>query len=204
MLRNPWFMLVVGLLIGILVGYIIAEELQQIPPAAMVLPTGNSLPDGHPPVSGSVAGQNQQEMFAGQVAELEAQVAEDADNPRPLIMLGNLHFDAQHWQAARLWYERALELEPENPDVLTDLAVVYRNLGQPERALELLEKASALRPNHPVTLYNLVVVYHFDLKQPEKARAALEKLKKLAEQRPDLDISGLEQEVLGSSEKGTS
>jgi tetratricopeptide (TPR) repeat protein len=117
-------------------------------------------------------------------------------------MLGNLRFDAQHWQAARMWYERALELE-KTPDVIIDLAVVYRQLGQQQRALELLQQAISLSPQHPVAWFNKVVIYHYDLHDHGAAVEALQHLKELPpDPRHPIDYSRVEAEVMaaGSSE----
>ena len=47
--------------------------------------------------------------------------------------------------------------------MVTDLAVVYRNLKQPEKSLELLAEARSAAPDHWQAWYNTVVVLHFDL-----------------------------------------
>lgn len=51
--------------------------------------------------------------------------------------------------AARAYYQRALELEPRHPRALTELAAVYEKLGHPERALVLYERSLEARPNQP-------------------------------------------------------
>ncbi len=63
-----------------------------------------------------------------------------------MAAMGNIYFDASRWPEARDWYEKALQVSSGDPNVLTDLAVVYRNLGEHERTIELLDQALAADP----------------------------------------------------------
>ena len=112
--------------------------------------------------------------------------------------MGNVYFDAERWQDSRVWYERSLAAAPDDVNVMTDLAIVHRNLGQPQQSLELLDRALELAPGHWQALYNKVVVYHFDLHQHDDAEAALRALQQLKQSDPSIpDLSALEREVLG-------
>ena len=116
-----------------------------------------------------------------------------------MVALGNLYFDAGRWTESRLWYERAIEAGGRDANVVTDLAVVYRNLQQPERSLELLGQALEEEPGHWQAVYNQVVVLHFDLHRHDEAAQALERLKVIASANPEVpDLAALEAEVMGS------
>jgi len=158
-------------------------------------PSVSALPEGHPPVP-------EQAQPAPQVAsrsrELQQLLEQNPEDLRLLVALGNLHFDAGEWPDARTWYERALEIGTENPDVITDLAVVYRNLKQPERALEKLDRAIGLAPDHWQAWHNKVVILHFDLHRHDEAVRALDRLKEIRRSNPDVpDLSSLEQQSRG-------
>jgi tetratricopeptide (TPR) repeat protein len=199
MIKNPWFTLILGLLVGVVIGYILGERAQVAAPASQNQgqQATEILPEGHPPVAEG-ANVSREELFAQQIAELEARNAANPTDPLPMVMLGNLRFDAGHWQAARMWYERALELE-KKPDVIIDLAVVYRNLGQYDRGLELLEQAIGINPAHPVAWFNKVVIYHYDLHDHGAAVEALQRLKELPpDPRHPIDFSRLEAEVMAA------
>jgi tetratricopeptide (TPR) repeat protein len=200
MIKNPWFTLIVGLLVGIIIGYVLGERAQVAAPAGQGQgqQATELLPEGHPPVEEG-PDMSREELFARQIAELEARVTANPTDPIPMVMLGNRRFDAGHWQAARMWYERALELEV-TPDVVIDLAVVYRNLGQHDRALELLEQAIGLSPEHPVAWFNKVVIYHYDLHDHEAAVKALQRLKELPpDPRHQVDYTRIEAEVMAAA-----
>ena len=53
------------------------------------------------------------------------------------------------WQQARAAIDQGLQLDPGNLSGLRQLAGVHRRLGEGERALECLERASALDPLSP-------------------------------------------------------
>lgn len=203
MIRNPWFTLALGLMLGLVFGYVLAER-QPVPPARALqlglAPAGAQaagLPDGHPPVAGQSAAAGQ--LLRQQVAEIEALLAANPDDPRLLAAMGNVYFDAERWQDSRAWYERSLAAAPDDVNVMTDLAIVHRNLGQPQQSLELLDRALELAPGHWQALYNKVVVYHFDLHQHDDAEAALRALQQLKQSDPSIpDLSALAREVLGS------
>jgi tetratricopeptide (TPR) repeat protein len=196
-------MLVIGLMVGLVLGYVFAER-QTIPPTASLqrpaAATDSGLPDGHPPIDAEAApGGGESMQLARQAKELEDMLAQAPGDHRIMVALGNLYFDAGRWTDSRMWYERSLEIEGGDPNVITDLAVVYRNLKQPEKSLELLRSAIDASPEHWQAWYNSVVVLHFDLHRHDEAAEALDRLKQLATTNPQIpDLSALEAEVRGS------
>ena len=201
MLKNPIFTLILGLIVGSAVGFVLGER-QAVPPqSAMGLPAaqGGAMPEGHPqvPVDGTEIAKRQQ--VQQQAAELEDMLAQTPNDHRLMVAIGNLYYDAAMWPNARGWYERAIAEEGGNPDVLTDLAVVYRNLGQPQDALGALDQVLAAAPEHWQARFNRVVILHFDLHEHEAAEKALADLEALAAENPEIpDLSTLQQEIRGS------
>ena len=203
MFKNPWFTLVIGLMIGLVLGYVFAER-QTVPPAkalgAQAPAAQQGLPDGHPPIeaTGQQGGGAEAARLAQQAAELESALSQTPDDPRLMVALGNLYFDGGRWTDSRLWYERAIEAGGGDPNVMTDLAVVYRNLQQPERSLQLLDEALEMSPDHWQAVYNRVVVLHFDLHRHDEAAQAFQQLEEVAATNPEVpDLTALKTEVLG-------
>ncbi|MBI3945424.1 MAG: tetratricopeptide repeat protein [Armatimonadetes bacterium] len=91
-----------------------------------------------------------------------------------LIEIGNHEFDADRPRLALLAYEKALTYQPNNPDVRTDLGIMYRRLGRFDEAIEQFERARKSSPRHENSRYNLGVVYMHDLNQYAPAIAAWE------------------------------
>jgi tetratricopeptide (TPR) repeat protein len=204
MFKNPWFMLVIGVIVGLVVGYSLAE-MQSVPPArTMQAPqqqgAAAGLPDGHPPLpaSGGEAPGMAAAATQQQAAELMQLLSQSPEDTGLMVALGNVYFDGARWQDARLWYERALEKDRRDPNVLTDLAVVYRNLDRPQQSLELLDEALALEPDHWQAVYNKVVVLHFDLHEHDAAEQALSRLEGIKSRNAAVpDLSQLAAEVRG-------
>jgi tetratricopeptide (TPR) repeat protein len=93
-------------------------------------------------------------------------------------------------------YDRALELDPSDPNVLTDQGVMFRRLGWFDRAVENFTKASEIDPSHRQSLYNLGIVYRYDLQDFEKAGEAWEKFLALNPSGPGSDQVRAELEAL--------
>jgi hypothetical protein len=72
-----------------------------------------------------------------------------APNARAHLALGEIEGSARQWRAAVEHYDRALELEPDSVVGLTNLALVWLELGEPERARALLVRAVQLAPDEP-------------------------------------------------------
>jgi tetratricopeptide (TPR) repeat protein len=93
----------------------------------------------------------------------------DPVNAATWIALGNKYFDSHQRQKAVEAYGRALQLEPNDPDVLTDQGVMYWELGAFDKAIANFEKASTINPRHLQSLLDLGVLYAQDLKDTDKA-----------------------------------
>lgn len=63
------------------------------------------------------------------------------------IMLGRLHKVGQQWTDAEKAYQKALEIQPDNEDALTGLAMVYADLGDNKRATEALQRVAERSPS---------------------------------------------------------
>jgi tetratricopeptide (TPR) repeat protein len=202
MKKHGWIGLLVGLMIGLVVGYILGEQ-QAVPPAR-ALPAGaqqnssdaDSLPAGHPPIEGAAVDGAQDRAVAAQAAELQKLLQQSPDDARLMVALGNLYYDAARWRDAETWYERSVAADDSDPDVITDLAVVKRNLGEHEQALALLDRALQANPTQWQAMYNKVVVLHFDLHRHDEAFQILQQLKELKKTDSSIpDLSSLEAEL---------
>ena len=163
--------LAVGLLVGIFIGYQAGSATGSSPPP----PTAAApMPQMPPPVAG--------DNYQARIAQHQAIVARDPKNVGAWIQLGNDYFDTRQPQKAVEAYARALELQPGNPNVLTDQGVMYRDLGQFEKAIENFQKASQADPKHPQSLFNMGIVYANDVNQPQKALEAWRRVIEIAPQ----------------------
>ncbi|MGQ9731459.1 MAG: tetratricopeptide repeat protein [Candidatus Zipacnadales bacterium] len=120
------------------------------------------------------------------VEELKARLV---DLPvEELLAIGNEHLDRarsvsegensatvrNRFTIAVAAYERALELRPDDPDILTDLGVALRGCGDFEGAVRRFREAAEKDTQHPQSRFNLGVVLLYDLHRPKQAMEAWE------------------------------
>jgi Tfp pilus assembly protein PilF len=120
------------------------------------------------------------------IQRLKAQVEQNPNDADAILALANLNYDIRNWARAKELYERYLKLRPAQPDVLTDLGVSLRGLGQFQDAMARFEEAQRLQAGHWQSLYNEVVVLAFDLKDMPRANAVLGKLRALQPDNPEV------------------
>jgi len=131
--------------------------------------------------------------FQQKIATLEQVAAADPGNRNAWVQLGHAYFDSDQPMKAVDAYDKALALNGNDPDVLTDQGVMYRRLGWFDRALENFQKAHQLNPRHAQSLFNLGIVYRYDLNEYDKAIDAWKKL--LALNPPEPMASEVRQQV---------
>lgn len=107
------------------------------------------------------------------------QAASSSDAKR-WIALGNQYFDTHQRDKAIEAYAKALELDPNNADVLTDQGVMYSETTQYEKAIANFQKAHAIDPKHLPSLLNLGMLYAQYLKDYDKAIETWERVIEIA------------------------
>ncbi len=95
------------------------------------------------------------------------------------LMLGRLQKVAQSSVEAQNAYKKALEVDPDNEDALTGLAMVYADLGDSSAAADLLKKLATKNPS-PRSLQALAAAYE----QMREYSLAAETLKRTLELNP--------------------
>ncbi len=118
---------------------------------------------------------------------LEDLVAREPGNRSAWVQLGHGYFDSQQPAKAVEAYDKALALNPNDPDILTDQGVMFRQLGWYDRAVDNFTKASRINPSHLQSLFNLGVVYRYDLNDFPRALEAWERFLQLNPSGPGAD-----------------
>lgn len=177
--RDHLLFLLIGLVTGFLGGYVGHEVMAGVQPAPLAASAGN------PHAAIAAEGGTQAEM--ADISRLRELVEREPENREALLTLANMNFDIGAWQRAQQLYERYLRLDPDNPDVLTDLGIALRSQGQHEAALARFRRARELRPDHWQALFNEVVVHAFDRSDFAAADPALAELRRLAPGNPDVE-----------------
>jgi cytochrome c-type biogenesis protein CcmH/NrfG len=167
--------LAVGLVLGVFIGYQAGSTHSAGPSPTAMQGGPPSMPQMPPQAGADVDVQNR-------IAMNQSIVARDPKNVQAWVQLGNDYFDTRQAQKAIEAYGRALELKPNDPNVLTDQGVMYRAIGQFDKAIDNFQRANKADPSHVQSLFNMGVVYAHDLKESKKATAAWQKVIALAPQ----------------------
>jgi tetratricopeptide (TPR) repeat protein len=118
----------------------------------------------------------------------------DADS---WVMLGRLYRVSNDSPAAEKAFKAAIQADPDNEDALTQMAVMYAELGDSKRAIEMLQSATSKSPNER-SLALLADQYE----QVQDYKSAAEVLKKALEMAPDNGriARGLAQDLMFSDQ----
>lgn len=138
------------------------------------------------------------EKMLKQAIEQYSKISEkDPTDTESWLMLGRLQKLAQNSPDAEKAYKKVLELDPDNEDAITGLAMVYSDLGDNKRATELLQKVAQKSPTMR-TLTTLASMYE----QMRDYQMAAETLKKTLDLAPDnLEVKkALAQDLLYSDQ----
>ncbi|HYH46043.1 MAG TPA: tetratricopeptide repeat protein [Thermoanaerobaculia bacterium] len=181
----------IGVLLGFLAGYLLQEVMvlrqpaRLLPGQAAVAVQGAPGPGGPGPGAtpagpGGPAGSSGGAPMA-QIQQLLDRIKANPEDADAVLQLASLNLEIRNWARARDLYRRYLELRPADPnlpDVLLDMAVAQRALGELEPALATLQQARQISPQHWQSLFNIVVVL-VDLQRFGEAEEALAELKRL-------------------------
>lgn len=175
MKREQLAFLVGGFAFGILVGFALFYALSNPPglPAGE-LSAGGGLPAGA--MSGATGGSVGGAPMVKRINQLRRELDQDPGNMAVAVELADIYQRASMWDQAADYYEQALEIEADHPQLLVNLGLCYRGLGRFEDALESFELAYRLDPQNWQSLFNKVVVAALDLQRFEVALDAMNAL----------------------------
>jgi len=165
---------------GVVTGLILGVLIFSGGPAPVSRPTGQQAPPPQQPQVDKIKLQRE-------IAQLEGIVKNDPQNYNAWKTLGDNYFDTELFQKSVDSYRKALDINNADPNVWTDMGVMYRRLGDFTMALEAFEEAIQRGPDHTVSRLNKGVVYIYDLKDLDKGIAAWEDFLRVAPQGQQAD-----------------
>lgn len=160
------------LVLGVALGYLFRGSAS--PAATSVAPAGMQPENNQKQASAA----QMQAALAQAAAPLLVAVNKNPTDYDSLVQLGNIYYDGQQYPNAIQYYERALVLHPENPDVRTDMGTAYWYTGNADKALAAMEISLKYRPGHPQTLFNVGWIKWQGKGDPKGAVEAWQKLLK--------------------------
>jgi adenylate cyclase len=90
-------------------------------------------------------------------------------NATAQLMLANALFDRHNLAGFRAAGERAISLNPNDPDLLAHYGTRLVYMGEWERGLALVTKAIALNPEHPQWYLDAIIYYHYQTSDYQRA-----------------------------------
>lgn len=209
-IRTPFFILtiVMALVIGFLAGFIYTNQVNwnsqraasgtpatqgfpasgALPPAAPETASG-PLPEGHPPINPEPT-----------IAAMKAEAEKDPNNLEKTVQLANFLYDNKRFTDAIEWYQKALKIDPKNPNIETDLGTAYYYTGDPDSALSHFDNSLRMDPRHVETIHNKFIVLLDGKKDIAGARATLKQMESIDPQNASLPSL---RDMLQRAEKGT-
>lgn len=166
---------VAGMCFGVILGWVLATQEANRP---------NEFQPPQAPAAAPAATTQRQApaLDAERVKTLQSAIAKNPRDAASYALLGNVYFDAEQFQNAIDAYQNSLKIDPDNPDVSTDLGVSYYYTNRADDALAQFEHSLKVSPNHTKTLLNKGIVLAFG---KENLQAAANEWKRVVELAPD-------------------
>jgi tetratricopeptide (TPR) repeat protein len=150
-LWNSIFALISIVLLTLVVAFAIKSQ-QSVPrPSGQDKTSEASAPENNPPPDLS------QELLV-----LTQRSARDPQNADIHTQIGNIYYDQREYEKAIESYQKSLSIQPNNPNVETDMATCYHYLGKPDEALKLFDHVLQYSPGFAQALYNKGIVLIHD------------------------------------------
>lgn len=183
-----------GLAFGFLLGFGLFRALESRPGRAVTEAVAGEIPSPMGPGAPTQTGGGGAPMQAGgggapmmaEINALKKRVEADPKDVQAWVRLANLYQDAGMFAPAIEFYQRAIDLVPNDANLLTDLAICYQGVKELDRALESLDRAQKVDPDNWQSLYNIVVIAGLEMRRFDKADAALARLQQIRPDAPNL------------------
>jgi len=171
------------LILGVALGYLFRGSAS---PSVDSAAAANPAAQGSPQTGAAQPNQQQQKAALDQaVAPLLASLQSNPNDFDTLVKVANLYYDGQQFPEAIKYYERAVNIQPKNADVLTDYGTSFWYTGNADKAIEEFQTALKYQPGRASTLFNLGLVRWQGKNDPKGAVQAWEELLRKNPDYPD-------------------
>lgn len=200
--RDNLLFAIIGILLGFIIGFMVANSLSQREAVRAGATTnarpGQNLPPDHPAVGGDQASDPQQ-VFA-QVQAAMKQAREEPKNFDAQVTAAKLEYQVQRFDDAVEFLLKANQLKPDNFDVLAMLAVANMDGGHLDAAEKWYGAALVKKPDDIPVLDGLCAVL-LSAGKTKPAEDAINKLAKIDPTNQDLPQFRSKLEELKSAKK---
>lgn len=179
--KQVYLLSAICLVLGALLGFLLRGSASPQPAAtASAQPSAPATAPGMTGHSGQMPTLDQMKHMADKKAEpLLAKMRTNPNDPSVLIQVGNLYRSAHQFKEASDYYGKALQLDPRNVAIRTELASCLYYTGDTNGALAQLHQALETDPKDSNSLFNLGMIEWREKKDAGSALAAWNQLLKL-------------------------
>ncbi|MGB0018779.1 MAG: tetratricopeptide repeat protein [Candidatus Sulfotelmatobacter sp.] len=175
--KQVYAMAVISLVVGLAIGYLFRGSQSQAPaqPAANAQPTA---PAGG--MGGKMPSLEEMKQMAEKKAEpLLEKLKSDPNNKDLLVQVGNIYEATHRFKDAATFYGRALQVDPKNIVLRTQMASCLYYDGDVDGAITQLQQSLQDSPKDANSLFNLGMIKWRGKKDSKGAVAAWQQLLKL-------------------------
>lgn len=177
--KQVYVLSAICLLLGAMLGYLLRGSASPRPTAAVPSTQTDAAPAGMPGHSGQMPTLDQMKHMADKQAEpLLARMRSNPNDAGLLIEIGNVYRSAHQFKDASEYYGKALQLDPRNVAIRTELASCLYYTGDTDGALAQLHQAVETDPKDSNSLFNLGMIQWREKKDAAGALAAWNQLLK--------------------------
>jgi cytochrome c-type biogenesis protein CcmH/NrfG len=163
---------IVGFITGAVVAILKGRGAVERPVMAQKAPVSQTAPVPAEPAPSPVEA-------AAKIQTLKDILQKDPKNLSAWVELGNTYFDTNQPQESIDAYSKYLAMKPDNPDVRTDMGIMYRKLGDYDRAIKEFRTSAQNDPKHVNSRYNTGLVLLHDKQDIKGAIKAWEEYLKV-------------------------
>ena len=175
--KQVYAMAVICLVVGLAIGYLFRGSQS---PAAPVQPAANAQPSAP---AGAMGGhrpglEEMKQMADKKAAPLVEKLKGDPNNSDLLIQVGNIYKATHQFKEAAAYYDKALQVDPKNVGIRTEMASCLYYNGDVEGAISQLQQSLHDSPNDANSLFNLGMIKWQGKQDKQGALAAWQHLLK--------------------------
>jgi len=158
--KQAYAMAVICLVVGLAIGYLFRGSQS---PALPAQPAANAQPSPAAGGMGGTTGQvptlDQMKKMADKKAEpLLEQLKRDPKNSDLLFQVGKIYSSTQQFKEAAVYYDKALQVDPKNVHLRTEMASCLYYSGDVEGAIRQLQQSLHYDPKDANSLFNLGMI----------------------------------------------
>lgn len=177
--QQVYAMAVVCLLIGLAIGYLFRGSQSPAVPAPAPGTASANAPSPANPMAGHMPSLEEMKRMADKKADpLVEKLKSDPNNSDLLAEIGKIYNSTHQFKEAASYYKRALQVDPKNVAIRTEMASCLYYSGDVDGAISQLQQSLSNDPKDANSLFNLGMIMWQGKKDSKGAVAAWQQLLK--------------------------